>query len=521
MNRRHFVKQAGLALAASTAAAQRSATAPNNDTERATRSDLAAIPVAEADPSRPLFHFHPPANHMNDPNGTLFFNGWHHLFYQHDPFAPKWGSIHWGHARSRDLVNWEHLPIALAPSANVGETQCFSGGAIVAADGRPRIVYTSIGRGMPLNPEQWLALPSDNDLFVWTKYAGNPVMAETIHGAHRVEDWRDPFLFRHGGEVYAVCGGNSSRRERGGTGEVLLYRASRPDLTQWTFLRVIFRYRSEDVINIECPNLFPLDGRWVLIISPHRSCEYFVGDFDPAAGEFRPETHGVVDPGKAYATNISFGEGGRVILWIWGQAQHPESHGWLGCAALPRTLSLSTDGFLRQQPAPEFNTLRQQPLRVEPFALHTGTRIIDGVSGECLEIEAEISAGNAKRFGFELRRSAAGKAGLVVAFQPTAGSLQVGDIHHIVGRKKSYKVRLFLDRCAIEIFVDDGESAIFATTLAAPQDQGLAFFSEGSDTPSGDPYFPDETTAPASVTACTVWPMRPAAFDRSRLARGV
>lgn len=515
-DRRSFLKQVSGVVLAGSAVSESWGLQVEDGVAKAQKADLAVMGKAEADPYRPLFHFHPPANHMNDPNGTIFFEGWHHLFYQHNPYAAHWGSIHWGHARSRDLVNWEHLPIALAPSLAAGETQCFSGSAIVAADGRPRLLYTSIGSGMPMHPEQWLALPTDKELFTWQRFAGNPVMADSIHHGLRVEDWRDPFMFRHAGQVYAVCGGNASRREKGGTGEVLLYRATRGDLTAWEFLRVIFRYRSEDVINIECPNLFPLDGRWVLVVSPHRSCEYFIGDFDPAQGEFRPDTQGLVDAGHAYATNISHDADGRTILWIWGQPHAPVPGAWSGCLAMPRHLSIGADGFLRQQPVAAFNELRQAPVHVTPFSLPGGRRVLPNVSGECLEIEAELSTGNAKRFGFELRRSASGEPGLVVAIHPNESTLQVGDVRHVIGRRKSYKLRIFLDRCAVEVFEGDGKAAIFANTLASPEDRAVAFFSEGSDTPSHDPYFPDETSEPAALTSFTCWPMKPAAFDSSR-----
>jgi beta-fructofuranosidase len=70
----------------------------------ATESLRAAVPLAEADPDRPVYHFHPPANWNNDPNGTIFCRGWHHLFCQLNPSAPRVGNEHWGHARSRDLV---------------------------------------------------------------------------------------------------------------------------------------------------------------------------------------------------------------------------------------------------------------------------------------------------------------------------------------------------------------------------------------------------------------------------------
>jgi len=118
---------------------------PNAAIGKAMAAVTAAIAKAEADPDRPVCHFHPPAQWNNDPDGVLFYKGWHHMFYQHNPFDSKWGHMHWGHARSRDLVNWEHLPIALWPSVEKGEEHVFSGGAALAADGRPRLFYTSIG----------------------------------------------------------------------------------------------------------------------------------------------------------------------------------------------------------------------------------------------------------------------------------------------------------------------------------------------------------------------------------------
>ena len=38
-----------------------------------------------------------------------------HLYYQNNPNDVVWGPMHWGHAISKDLIHWEHLPVALYP----------------------------------------------------------------------------------------------------------------------------------------------------------------------------------------------------------------------------------------------------------------------------------------------------------------------------------------------------------------------------------------------------------------------
>ncbi len=142
---------------------------------KAAASVAAAADKVKDDPARPIYHLLPPANWMNDPNGLVFHNGHYHVFYQHNPYGDGWGNMHWGHFRSKDLVDWEHQPIALWPSKSRGEEHVFSGSATKTADGKLMLFYTSIGKR---NPEQWAAVPEGDDLVRWKKHSQNPLLTE-------------------------------------------------------------------------------------------------------------------------------------------------------------------------------------------------------------------------------------------------------------------------------------------------------------------------------------------------------
>ena len=462
---------------------------------KATDAVLAAIPVAEADPERPVYHFHPPANWTNDPNGTIFYKGWHHLFYQLNPFAARIGSQHWGHARSRDLVNWEHLPIAIWPSQERGERAIFSGGAAIAADGRPRILYTSIGQPQP---EQWLAIPKDDDLFGWEKFPGNPVLSQAAHRNGPISQWRDPFLFQEGGSTYMVCGGGTA----GGRAQVQLYKAAKPDFTEWKHLGAVFQTLDRENRNFECPNLFPLEGKWVMIVSPNRVCEYWIGDLDTAAVRFTPQAHGILDAGDAYASNISVDDKGRTLLWLWGRTNTPEGKGWGSVMTMPRILSIGPDGYLLQKPAPEFESLRGSLNSFPARGLETPF-VPNDVAVDTAEIEAEFTGNGA--FGLELRRSPAAKPGVTVTVQ--GGYVNVGNARAFVGNSARYKLRVFLDRRCLEVNVNDGMAAIYNWFEAGLQDRGMAVFGRPGNGRGGT------APVPPRLESLKVWTMQPAKFS--------
>ncbi len=80
---------------------------------------------------RPQYHFSAPQGWLNDPNALIYFDGRWHMYYQLTAYSVNNGNKYWGWASSKDLLNWEHKPIALHPKyySYRGANQIYSGTA--------------------------------------------------------------------------------------------------------------------------------------------------------------------------------------------------------------------------------------------------------------------------------------------------------------------------------------------------------------------------------------------------------
>jgi len=425
---------------------------PPDPIVRAMASVEESAQAAAKDSSRPAFHFRPPGNWMNDPNGPIFHGGYLHMFYQHNPYGENWGHMHWGHARTKDLIRWQHMPIALAPSKELGEEHVFSGSATLDGEGRPILFYTSIAKGKSAgeHAEQWAAL-GDEKLVSWRKLPANPIMEDGIHGGQRIWDWRDPYHFKYQGQSYMVLGGNLNQA-KGGQAVVTLYKALNSELTRWEYRGILFTHPDREVVNIECPNFFELDGKWVLIISPHRRVEYFVGSFDGKT--FTPSTRGMVDHSdNYYAPNGTFDSKGNHLLWGWVRG-FPGGGGWNGCLTLPRRLSIDRQGLLRQTLAPEVKQLREDRFHIGKVLLKEGMRYAPPPRGNQLEIQTEVQIQPGARLAVILGGGPDRKP-LELSYE--GGRLKVGgqsaDLQ--LGRSGILKLRVLVDRSLVEVFAND------------------------------------------------------------------
>ena len=443
---------------------------------------------------RPRYHFLPPANWMNDPNGLIRWGDEYHLFYQYNPADAAWGGIHWGHAVSGDLVHWRDEVVALAPQPGTpDEDGCWSGCA-VDDDGTPTLFYTGLrGDSARTGSQNVCVATGSADLKVWKKFGGNPVLEPPPHLP--LTAFRDPSVWRQDG-VWHLCIG-AGIEGRGGA--ALLYRSE--NLRDWDYLGplLVADEVADELVRAdvwECPQLLEFGAKQVLLFSVLRRDETprtrhsvaLVGEFRNA--KFDVETVQKLDHGDFhfYAPQTLRDRDGRHLVWGWVQegrsAAAQRAAGWSGAMSLPRVVTLQRGG-LHFSPARETETLRDTCLTL------AGEQ---AVSGDQLEVVALFSP----KYACGLTLSHGGTEQTRIVYDPARGCLSVdrarsssdasgephthpneGALALQVG--ETLTLRVFVDHSVIEIFAND---CFCLTTRVYPQGRdGLKvepFFSGGA-----------------------------------------
>lgn len=423
-------------------------------------------PLDAADIHRPRYHFLPAANWMNDPNGVIYWQGRYHLFFQYNPAGAWHGNIHWGHAISADLVRWQELPVAIAPSPNSPDEGGIFSGCMVDDAGRPTAFYTGVNDDYSLQV-QCLARGSE-DLRQWQKHAGNPVVSVAPPALGQSRDFRDPFVWRGESCWYMALASHIV----GVGGAVLLYRSQ--NLTDWQYAHPLYvGEKARNGRNFECPNFVRLGDKWLLIVSAqldHAPAQtlYFVGRLENE--RFFPEHEAVYDAGCSYASLCGPDADGGVLIYSWlregrGRAAQREA-GWTGVQAIPRTLSLDAQNRLVSQPVAALQTLRGAHFHYSAEEAAGGGLSARGLS---LDIEAEFDTAEASCCGLEVAVSPDGCEKAVILYDSETQTLQVKrqyreerdelesetqGIPHRLDADETLQLRVLLDGSVIEVIAN-------------------------------------------------------------------
>jgi len=429
------------------------------------------------DPRRPQYHLLPAANWMNDPNGPIYFNGHYHMFYQYNPNGAFWGDMHWGHAISPDMIHWQHLPVVLAPTPGGPDSEgCFSGTAVVQ-NGKVVFLYTGV-RTAPqdqatikdgvnsLRETQCLAIADDSSLTKFTKLA-EPVIAAPPAGM-KVTGFRDPSPWRQGDAWYMVVG--SGIPHQGGA--VLLYRSK--DLRIWDFVCIAAGGTGNGIDTDnpvdsgdmwECPDLFALGDKHVLIYSTKGKALWQTGVLDEKEMKFHPERTGTLDRGTLYAPKTQLDNSGNRILWGWVPETRPleeyKASGWAGLMSLPRVLSLAGDGELKVEVAAGVKQLRksEQTFAAMPNEEHNQRQIAALRIYQCCGEILCLVRNSAAPVELSLCNSTeTGTPWLTVKYDPQeSGKVWVDSNSLSVprGEKENLEIHLYIDGSVIELFLNE------------------------------------------------------------------
>ncbi len=434
---------------------------------------------------RHAYHMMPPQGWMNDPNGFIFYQGQYHLFYQHYPYAPQWGLMHWGHCVSDDLIRWKPLPLALKPDHPYDENGCFSGSSLVHG-GKLYVFYT--GNAADGRQTQCLAVSADGVHF--EKYENNPVIPSPPDFI-KPNQFRDPCVFCRNNRYYMVAGAEGKDHH----GQALVYVSD--NLLDWAYLASITTGQSPMGYMWECPNMIFVDDQAVLMLSPQGMTDhpqfdnsgdtgFFVGHFDADTGAY---THGEfhkLDYGfDLYATQTTKDTSGRCLVtaWMstWATPTPTKACQWAGSMILPREMRFQ-NGKLTFHPVRELtrylspvttvtdiacgrlHPLRGSVCRLELLAQNADFAIRLFCSPDGTEYTALSYSAQQRTLSLDLSRSGEDARG--------TRSVALSDATEPV------RLDLYLDRSSLEVFIGEGEQVMSARVFPHQASDGIQFFGD-------------------------------------------
>lgn len=469
---------------------------------------------------RPAYHYVNPESTLNDPNGLCFWQGRWHLFYQGYP--PEDDRQHWGHAVSDDLVHWRDLPYAIYPSP---EDKCFSGSTLVEDD-RVIAIYHGVGAG------NMVATSSDPLLLNWEKVGNRPVIPmpdrDGPPAPYRVFD---PCIWMKDGAYYSLSAGT---KPEGPAGKPIranfLFRSE--DLENWEYLHPFVEDDHYSMVGDDgaCPYFWPIGDRHMLLFYSHTSGgQYLLGDYDTDRDKFvvtngAKFNFGPSGPSGLHAPSATpDGKGGLIVIFNMNPGKPTPR--WNQIMTLPRRLTVDGD-VVSVEPVETLTSLRQAEQDLGSLDLPANQEVVlDGTSGDALELELEVEPSSAPMVELNVLRSPDREEFTRVAFYrdrgyrtnhftqgivgplwthlsqvsidtsyssiaPDALSRAPENAQVLIAPDEPLRLRVFVDRSAVEVFAN-GRQALAVRVYPEREDSvGVSLRSQG---------------APSTVSSLKAW----------------
>lgn len=410
-------------------------------------------------------HLRAPGNWINDPNGFIYYKGQYHLFYQYFPYGPRWGTMHWGHAISKDMVSWEHLGIAVFPSKDYDRNGVFSGSAI-EKDGKLQLYYTSIvyencnpddihllGDGKLISSQSMIVSEDGIHFDNWNnKRQIIPVCCDDSIGDSA--DMRDPKVWFEDDHYTLILGSTYKSRE----GRLIFYRSS--DSINWSFQNMIQDSRLG--IILECPDLFSLnDNDYFLIGSPIAILDLEGVDKNQAIirkVDYNPNNSQIdlgddyqfIDYGfELYAPQSNLDADGRRVMFGWMRMPAPveDNVPWNGMMTIPRVVEYKNN-HVYFSAHPNIRAAFHKQVNVIDFCKNQYRIVSELKTNESLTVGGYRISYNGRYIECD-RSTVMGKyVDMAMIFKTP-----VIDAEHC-------KLEVFVEKNLVEVFINDGEYVI-------------------------------------------------------------
>ena len=433
------------------------------------------------------FHMMPEVGWLNDPNGLCFFKGEYHVFYQYCPLDAKGGLKFWAHYKSRDLLTWDNLGIAIYPDSEFDRDGVYSGSALVEGE-ELYLFYTGNVKA------------EGNHDYILSGRQQNVICVKSIDGVNFGEkklvltnkDFpenftlhvRDPKVWKENNNYYMVLGG----RGKDNKGYVLLYRSK--DLMDWKLQSIPAGGVEGLGYMWECPDFFALEGEDVLIISPQGisaqgylynniyQSGYVIGAFDKDKNNFNFKKFIELDRGFDFYAPQTFQDNkGRRIMIAWmgltdiiDYSNPTIENSWQHALTIPRELSIENEKLI-QRPIAEMEKLRKNHIGSKMNI--NGKKVFTELKGEVFELKLDVDqlSGDLElilRNDCKLTFSSIEKI-----FELSLGESGYGRKNRKVQLDKLKSIWIFSDTSSMEIFINSGEVVFTTRFYQIGEDEGV------------------------------------------------